>query len=74
MHRHRGGRPFWHDDIVRARNNNENADVAYQPEYDIASARYVAWAFHEGGNLRVKWEHKGDLIAPRNMMLRNFVL
>jgi serine/threonine protein kinase len=52
MHPHR---PFWHDDVVKARKFFAAWNFPYFPEHDVAAARYVAWAFQAEQNLRVSW-------------------
>jgi hypothetical protein len=72
MHSHRGGRPFWHDDVVEA--GNKRRKIRYQAKHDLASARYVAWAFQDGSNFEVSWSEMGcGMVAARAAAVGNFL-
>lgn len=70
FHGYFGGLPFFHDDIVRSHaSDNEELKPAYKPEYDIASAMYVVYAFALGMKLlTVPWAKfkSEELIEARN--------
>jgi serine/threonine protein kinase len=74
MHPHRGGRPFWHDDVVKARKLFAAWNFPYFPEHDVAAARYVAWAFQAQHNLRVSWENVGDVVTARKKEVGDFLI
>lgn len=65
LHPHRGGMPFSHDEVVMARVKNEQINT--RPEHDVASVRFVAWAFSVGKKLSVPWAGMSThLITIRN--------
>lgn len=64
FHGFQGGVDYFHDDIVKllkVTNSDEESipSIPYEPEYDMASALYVVYAFKLGQkNLSVPWQNK----------------
>lgn len=70
FHGYTGGLPFFHDDIVEVSNINKDKlkTIAYQPEFDAASANYVVYAFELGNrHLAVPW---AQFAGMRLVMMR----
>lgn len=66
FHGYTGGLAYFHDDIVRLLSEGvvtvkaSSSAIPYIPEYDMASALYVVYAFQLGQkNLRVPWQDMG---------------
>lgn len=76
MHEYKGGIDFFHDRIIRYLFNKETEPLLYIPEFDVASATYVAYAFKLGNrHLLVPWQIERligeELIMNRNRCMMN---
>lgn len=75
FHGYLGGLPFFHDDIVKSAANMSLSTLLYRPEYDVASAEYVVYAFILGmKQLSVPWVHlhSDALIDKRAVSINTF--